>query len=124
MEARSAIRGTGISKSFVAVCAVVATMGLGVTAGVVAKNLSAPAGVPAHIAQGQGGTLQYSGHRGGVQTIDSGLQAAPAAVGPDDRPTTTKPAAPAAGGFLGPDAQDRNALLAAAMRTTKAHGYI
>ena len=83
---------------------VVATMGLGVTAGVVAKNLSAPAAVPAHIVQGQGGVLQVAGHRGGVQTIDDklapayqqvdtrGVKAAPAAVGPDDRPTTTKPA--------------------------------
>jgi hypothetical protein len=172
MEARSAVRGSGISRSFVAVCAVVATMGLGVTAGVVAKNLSAPAAGSAHnIVQGQGGTLQYSGHRGGVQAINdtlapayqqvdtrgvkaasdptlgydiSGFTAGPAAVGPDDRPTTTKPAlsnslqadtrgiipaeafGPSAqlapNSFLGPDAQDRNAQLAAAMRTTKAHG--
>ena len=131
MEARTAIRGSGISRSFAAVCAVVATMGLGVTAGVVAKNLSAPAAIPAHIVQGLGGTLQYSGHRGGVQTINDSLvpayqQVAPAAVGPDDRPTTTKPAAtqPAAGGFLGPDALDRNAQLAASMREVKPQGYI
>jgi hypothetical protein len=123
-------------------------MGLGVTAGVVAKNLSAPAAVPAHILQGQGGVLQYSGHRSGLQVIDEklapayqqvdtrGVKAAPAAVGPDDRPTTTKPAlsgnlqantrgiipaeafAPVAqfapNSFLGPDAQERNAKLAAA----------
>lgn len=158
MEARTAIRGSGISRSFVAVCAVVATMGLGVTAGVVAKNLSAPAAVPAHIVQGQGGSLQLSGHRGGVQAIDEklapayqqvdtrGVNAAPAAVGPDDRPTTTKPAlsgnlqadtrgiipaeafAPATqlapNSFLGPDAQERNSQLAASMRVLKAHGYI
>lgn len=121
MEARTAIRGSGISRSFVAVCALVVTMGLGVTAGVVAKNLSAPAAVPSHILQGQGGTLQYSGHRGGVQAIDdTPVQAGPAAVGPDDRPTTLS----APNSFLGPDAQDRNALLAASMRATKAHGYI
>jgi hypothetical protein len=93
-----------MSRSFVAVMAIAATMGLGVTAGVVAKNLSAPAAVPAHVVQGQGGSLQLSGHRGGVQSIDEkltpayqqvdtrGVKAAPAAVGPDDRPTTTKPA--------------------------------
>ena len=127
MEARTAIRGSGISRSFVAVCAVVATMGLGVTAGVVAKNLSAPAAVPAHVVQGQGGALQMAGHRGGVQSVNDsllpayqqvdtrGVKAGPAAVGPDDRPTTTKPAQPATNGFLGPDAQDRNAKLAAAM---------
>jgi len=123
-------------------------MGLGVTAGVVAKNLSAPVGVPSHILQGQGGALQYSGHRGGVQSIDEtlqpaymqvdtrGVKAAPAAVGPDDRVTTTVPAAisnlqidnrgiipaeaflPAATSqtsFLGPDAQERNSQLAGSM---------
>jgi hypothetical protein len=159
LEARTAIRGSGISKSFVAVCAVVATMGLGVTAGVVAKNLSAPVGVPTHILQGQGGALQYSGHRGGVQAIDEtlapayqqvdtrGVKAAPAAVGPDDRATTTLPAAisnlqvdnrgiipgeafapstllTAPNSFLGPDAQERNSQLAASMRATNPHGYI
>lgn len=154
MEARTAIRGSGISRSFVAVCAVVATMGLGVTAGVVAKNLSVPAAIPAHILQGQGGALQYSGHRGGVQSIDGnllpayqqvdtrGVKAGPAAVGPDDRPTTTQmapnsflgpdaqdrnsmlAAGAAPNSFLGPDAQVRNGQLAATARTTKAHGYI
>jgi hypothetical protein len=150
-------------------------MGLGVTAGVVAKNLSAPVGIPSHIVQGQGGSLQYAGHRGGVQAIDEtlapayqqvdtrgvkaavnpalgydisgftqGAANAPAAVGPDDRLTTTLPAslgnlradtvgiipreafapATAANSFLGPDAQERNSQLAASMRSSKAHGYI
>jgi hypothetical protein len=79
-------------------------MGLGVTAGVVAKNLSAPVAVPGHIVQGQGGALQVAGHRGGVQSIDDtlqpaymqvdtrGVKAAPAAVLPDDRATTIKAA--------------------------------
>jgi hypothetical protein len=141
VEARTAIRGSGISRSFVAVCAVVATMGLGVTAGVVAKNLSAPAAVPAHIVQGQGGSLQLSGHRGGVQTIDEklapayqqvdtrGVQAAPAAVGPDDRPNTTKLAPdPTLGydisGFASAEASAPNSQLAASLRASKPHGYI
>lgn len=148
MEARTAIRGSGISKGFVAACAVAAAVGLGVTAGVVAKNLSAPVGVPAHIVQGQGGSLQNAAHRGGVQSIEDnlspayqqvdtrGVTAGPAAVGPDDRATTTLPAAisnlqvdnrgiipgeaflPAAtaqASFLGPDAQERNAELAGSM---------
>lgn len=157
MEVRTAVSGSGISRSFVAVMAVVATMGLGVTAGVVAKNLSAPAAVPAHIVQGHGGTLQLSGRRGGVQTIDEkltpayqqvdtrGVKAAPAAVGPDYRPTTTHPAlsgnlqadtrgiipaeafAPSAqlapNTFLGPDAQERNAKLAAALALDPTLGY-
>jgi hypothetical protein len=147
MEARSAIRGSGISRSFAAVCAVVVTMGLGVTAGVVAKNLSAPAAAGTHIVLGQGGAaLQYSGHRGGVQIVDGPAASTVKAVGPDDRPTTTQPAlsgnlqadtrgiipaeafGPSAqlapNSFLGPDAQERNAQLAAQARTTKAHGYI
>jgi hypothetical protein len=86
--------------------------------------------------------LQYAGHRGGVQTIDE--KAAPAAVGPDDRATTTLPAAngnlqadtvgiipreafapaTAANSFLGPDAQERNSRLAASSRATNPHGYI
>jgi hypothetical protein len=130
MEARTAIRGSGISRSFVAVCAVVATMGLGVTAGVVAKNLSVPAAVPAHIVSGQGGTLQYSGHRGGVQTIDNGLlPAAPAAVGPDDRPTTTQPALSNSlqadtRGIIPAEAFAPSTQLAAGLRASKPHGYI
>jgi len=158
MEARTAIRGTGISKGFVAACAVAAAVGLGVTAGVVAKNLSAPVGVPTHIVQGQGGSLQNAAHRGGVQSIEDnlspayqqvdtrGVTAGPAAVGPDDRATTTLPAAIsnlqvdnrgiipgeafatstllAPNSFLGPDAQERNSELSAAMRTSKPHGYI
>ena len=141
-------------------CAVVATMGLGVTAGVVAKNLSAPVGIPSHIVSGQGGSLQYSGHRGGVQAINEtlapayqqvdtrGVKAAPAAVGPDDRATTTLPAdisslqvntrgiipveafgsdtmtQSAPNSFLGPDAQERNAQLATSLRASKQLGYI
>lgn len=100
-------------------CAVVATMGLGVTAGVVAKNLSAPAAVPAHIVQGQGGALQLSGHRGGAQTIDE--QLTPAGT----RGVKDAPAAQLApNSFLGPDAQERDSQLTASMRAAKPHGYI
>jgi hypothetical protein len=133
MEARTAVRGSGISRSFAAVAAVVVTMGLGVTAGVVAKNLSAPAGIPAHIVLGQGGALQYSGHRGGVQVVD----------GPADRTSTSLPAyhdraagsfqaqaAPPAwlgydtSGIIPAEALGPSAQLAAQARTAKAHGYI
>jgi hypothetical protein len=129
--------------------AVVATMGLGVTAGVVAKNLNGSAAPQTHkIAQGLGGAAQANpARRGGVQIV--GGNSAPAvAVGPDDRANTTiltpayqqvdtrgvKSAAistlqvdtrgiiPAEAfgqpqllpnSFLGPDAQERNAKLAA-----------
>ena len=142
MEIRTSTRGSGISKSFVAVCAVVATMGLGVTAGVVAKNLSAPAAAPAHILQGNLARLGPAYH----QVDTRGVVKAAAAVGPDDRVTTTVPAADIAlqydtrgiipaeafaptaqlapNSFLGPDAQERNLLLGLTVRTTKPHGTI
>jgi hypothetical protein len=142
MELRTSTRGSGISKSFVAVCAVVATMGLGVTAGVVAKNLSAPVAVPAHSVQGNFARLAPAYH----QVDTRGVLPAAAAVGPDDRLTTTVPAADIAlqydtrgiipaeafaptaqlapNSFLGPDAQERNSQLAATMRVAKPHGYI
>jgi hypothetical protein len=142
MEVRSTSRGSGISKSFVAVCALVATMGLGVTAGVVAKNLSAPAVAPAHILQGNIARLGPAYH----QVDTRGVVKAAAAVGPDDRLTTTVPPQdialqydtrgiiPAAdlapttqlvpNSFLGPDAQERNSQLAATVRVAKPHGYI
>lgn len=144
MEARTAIRGSGISRSFAAVCAVVVTMGLGVTAGVVAKNLSAPAAAGTHIVLGQGGAaLQYSGHRGGVQVVDGPAASTAKAVGPDDRTSTSLPryhdraagsfqaqAAPPAwlgydtSGIIPAEALGPSAQLAAQARTTKAHGYI
>jgi hypothetical protein len=149
VEARSSYSGSWSSKSLVAVMAVVATMGLGVTAGVVAKNLNGSAAPQTHkIAAGLGGAAQANpARRGGVQIV-GGNSAPAAAVGPDDRPTTTKltpayqqvdtrgvkPAAIstlqvdnrgiipgeafgqaqlAPNSFLGPDAQERNATLAA-----------
>jgi hypothetical protein len=113
MEVRSAVRGTGISKGIIAVLAVSVTMGLGVTAGVVAKNLSGSTAAQSHIIQGLGGpAFANPAQRSGNQLL--GGNAAPAAapaVGPDDRATTsTLPA----NSFLGPDAQERNAKLAAA----------
>jgi hypothetical protein len=109
----------------------------------VAKNLSAPVAVPSHILQGQGGSLQNAAHRGGVQAIDDTLtpaymQVDTRGVQPQLAPDPTlgydvsgfsgEASAPAAqlapNSFLGPDAQERNAQLSAAARTTKAHGYI
>ena len=126
MEVRESYRGSFSSKSLVAVMAVVATMGLGVTAGVIAKNLSAPAAPQTHkISQGLGGAAQENpARRGGVQIVGANSAAAVKAVGPDDRANTTKltPAyqqvdtrgvKAAANSFLGPDAQERNATLAA-----------
>jgi hypothetical protein len=71
--------------------AVVATMGLGVTAGVVAKNLNGSAAPQTHkIAAGLGGAAQENpAQRGGVQIVGGNSAAAVKAVGPDDRPNTT-----------------------------------
>ena len=127
MEARTAVRGSGISRSFAAVCAVVVTMGLGVTAGVVAKNLSAPAAAGTHIVLGQGGAaLQYSGHRGGVQVVDGPAASTAKAVGPDDRLSNSPPAwlGYDTSGLIPAEALGPSAQLAAQARTAKAHGYI
>jgi hypothetical protein len=108
--------------------AVVATVGLGVTAGVVAKNLNAPAAPKAHISQGLGGAaFENVARRGGIQTVDGNAASAPKAVGPDDRTSTTKltPAYQQVDtrgvkatqlvpySTIGPDAQERNAKSAA-----------
>ncbi len=90
MEARTEYQETGISKALAAVVAVSITIALGVAAGVVAKNLTAPAAHQTHIVQGLGGAAQENpAQRGGVQIV-GGNSAPAAAVGPDDRPTTTK----------------------------------
>ena len=97
MEARSAIHGTAISKSLVAIVAVSVTLGLGVTAGVVAKTLSGTAATQSHISQGLGGAaFENPARRNGMQLGDYAAPAAAKAVGPDDRPSNTQFAAPAA----------------------------
>jgi len=169
VEARTAYRGSGISKSFVAVMLVVGTVGLGVTVGVVAKNLSAPAAAPkAHMSQGLGGAAQENAaRRGGVQIVGGNAAATTSgakASGVDDQLSTTKltpayiqydtrgvvpatirnlqvdsrgiipaeafaPAQLAPNSFLGPDAAERNATLAAqptkaVIATQRGHRWI
>ncbi len=138
MEARTAFRGTGISKLFVAAALVVVALGLGVMGAYVAKSISAPAATQTHIVQGLGGAAQDNlAHRSGAQFVDgNAASAGPAAVGPDDRPSNNilSPAyhqtdvrgviQVGSQSFLGPDALERNSQLTAGMRTTKANGYI
>jgi hypothetical protein len=111
MEARAELREPRISKGLVAVVLVGVTLGLGVMAGTMAKNLSAPApATKAHaIVQGNGGpaVLTIRGH--GTQIVDRISAPASTAAGYDDRKTTTSLAP---NSFLGPDAQERNAQLA------------
>jgi hypothetical protein len=93
MEARTELRGTGISKLFVGAFLVIVAVGLGVMAAVVAKNLSAPAAAPSHFVQGQGGAAQANpAYRGGAQVVDGNAATAPQAVGPDDRAGQLAPA--------------------------------
>src|SRR3977135_2189614 len=80
MHARESFRGAGPSKALVVVVAVSITLGLGVMAGAVAKNLSGTTitSTPTHFVQAQNGrALVYPKHSG-VQMIDD--TAAPALV--------------------------------------------
>ena len=75
--------------------AVSITLALGVTAGVAAKNLSAPAAPQTHISQGLGGAAQANpAYRGGNQLVGGSAAPASTAVGPDDRPSTSQQATP------------------------------
>ena len=78
MEARTALRGSGISKRVVAiVIAVLAAFVLGAAGGYVAKTVSLPAATsPSHILAGQseasgvGSAWNYSNLRHGTQSIE------------------------------------------------------
>jgi len=98
MEARAQYREPRISRGLVAMVLVSVTLGLGVMAGTVAKNLSASTtATQSHvILAGSGGpaVLTVRGH--GTQIVEN--------IG---APSAAKSS------FLGPDAQDRNAKLAA-----------
>src|SRR4030081_1235669 len=94
MEARTELRRPGMSKGLVVVIAVCVTLGLGVTAGIVAKNFTSTTAAPAHFVQttlGPAASTSPVQHRGLQRGDGSG----------------------AAAGTLGPDAQDRNDKLAA-----------
>ena len=92
MEVRSTYSGSSSPKSLVAIMVVGVTIGLGVTAAVVVKNLNVPAAPQSHhVVQGLGGAAQENpARRGGVQIVGGSVSSTVKAVGPDDRPTTTK----------------------------------
>ena len=76
MEARASFGRTGISKGFIAVVAVLITLGLAVMATAVAKNVSGSAGTQTHAVKAQpasGPTYAQPGYKGGKQTLDDGL---------------------------------------------------
>jgi hypothetical protein len=79
MEARSELRGSRMSKGLVVVIAVCVTLGLGVTAGLVAKNLNSTTATQTHIVQTKSAPAEsvYPAQRTGVQMGDrSGAPAA------------------------------------------------
>ena len=96
MEARAEFRQPRISKGLVAIVAVSITLGLGVMAGTVAKNLDSSAAATQNhtVLQGKGGLAVQSVRHGGMQTVEENL-------------------APAATRGVSPDAQDRKAQTAA-----------
>jgi hypothetical protein len=112
MEARAELRQPRISKGLVAIVALSVTLGLGVMAGTVAKNLngSATTTTQSHsVSQGLGGSAIGTLRHGGMQSVEENAPIS-TAVGPDDR--VGSPAlAPIAGRGVSPDAADRKAGL-------------
>lgn len=110
MEARATLRGTGVSKGFVAIVAIMVALALGAGAAVLAKSVTGSTAAPAaHIAQVKSGASDpgsawnYGVRRGGIQSVEG-------------------PATPA-NSFLGPDAQERNTRLAAQPIFREGYGY-
>ena len=83
MEARASFGRSGISKSFIAAVAVLVTLGLGVMAAAVAKNVSGSSTTQTHAVKAEpasGPFYAQTGDRGGLKFLDDGLApAAPAA---------------------------------------------
>jgi hypothetical protein len=76
MEARASLGRTGISKGFIVAIAVSVTLGLGVMAAAVAKNVSGSSTTQTHAVKAQpasGPSYAQPGYRGGKQTLDDGL---------------------------------------------------
>jgi hypothetical protein len=87
MEARASFGRTGISKGFIAVVAVLITLGLAVMAAAVAKNVSGSAATQTHAVKAQpasGPTYAQPGYRGGHQTLDDSLAPAGKSKAPGD----------------------------------------
>jgi hypothetical protein len=110
MEARAELRQPRISKGLVAIVALSVTLGLGVMAGTVAKNLNSSATTTSQshsVSQGLGGSAIGTLRHGGMQSVEENAPIS-TAVGPDDR--AGSPAlAPIAGRGVSPDAADRKA---------------
>jgi hypothetical protein len=87
MEARASLGRTGISKGFIVAIAVSVTLGLGVMAAAVAKNVSGSSTTQTHAVKAQPAsapTYAQQGYRGGKQTLDDSLAPAGTSVAPRD----------------------------------------
>jgi|ERR1700682_4152762 len=75
MEARASFGRTGISKGFIAVVAVLITLGLAVMAAAVAKNAGGSSATQTHAVKAQPASApSYAqGTRGGVKNLDDNL---------------------------------------------------
>jgi hypothetical protein len=83
MEARASFGKTGISKGFIAAVAVLITLGLGVMATAVAKNVNGSAVTQTHAVQAPAGpSYAQPGYKGGKQTLDDSLAPAGTSVAP------------------------------------------
>ncbi len=101
MEARAEFRQPRISKSLVAIVAVSITLGLGVMAGTVAKNLNGSSATTTHaVVQGKGGPAVQSVRHGGIQTVEENTLGSTSSQGPDAQERNKKLAAPSAGPFM------------------------
>ena len=115
MEARSEFRQPRISKGLIAIVAVSVTLGLGVMAGTVAKNLNGSATTTQthSISVGKGGPALQSVRHSGMQTVEENAPVS-TAVGPDDRAGAPKLTGNA---FVAPDAADHKSQAAAAPKS-------
>jgi len=89
MEARAAFGRTGASKGFIAVVAVLITLGLAVMAAAVAKNASGSSATQTHAVQAQsasGPNIVEPARRGGPQEFDGSATSSTTGVLPRPAP--------------------------------------
>jgi hypothetical protein len=118
MEARAELRQPRISKGLIAIVAVSVTLGLGVMAGTVAKNLNGSATtVQTHaIVMGKGGPAVQSVRHSGTQTGEQNPTVSATIAGDDRAAGRTLPG----NAFVAPDAADHKSQAAPA---PKAAGF-
>ena len=108
MEARATLRGTGVSKTLVAIVTIMVALALGAGAAALTKGVSGSTAAPAaHIVRGNLAATDewtYSVRSGGAQSVEG-------------------PSGAAGKSFQGPDAQERNSGLAYQPPFRESHGH-